>query len=129
VAAASAGIDRTTLLDWLKRGARHETAALSKFATDYAEAEGDAEVKAVDLITAAAKRGQWQAAAWRLERKHPERWGRRERIEHSGPGGGPVELKQVLTSGEKRAKLRELALDALEQLGDEAGEKEPGEAG
>ena len=29
----------------------------------------------------AAGEGSWQAAAWRLERKFPERWGRREHHE------------------------------------------------
>jgi hypothetical protein len=33
----------------------------------------------------------WTAAAWILERRQPDRWGRRERIEHSGPGGKPIE--------------------------------------
>jgi hypothetical protein len=37
----------------------------------------------------------WHAAAWRLERKYPGRWGRRERIEHSGPDGGPIKTEAL----------------------------------
>ena len=33
----------------------------------------------------------WTAAAWILERRQPERWARRERMELTGAGGGPVE--------------------------------------
>lgn len=33
----------------------------------------------------------WNASAWRLERRRPKEWGRTEKIEHSGPGGGPIE--------------------------------------
>ena len=36
----------------------------------------------------------WQAAAWYLERKHPDRWGRRERVDlkHSGQFKQKVEV-------------------------------------
>ena len=36
----------------------------------------------------------WTAAAWRLERKHPERWGRK--MELSGPGGEPLKPAVVI---------------------------------
>lgn len=36
----------------------------------------------------------WTAAAWYLERKHPERWGRR-RLEITGPEGDPIELRAL----------------------------------
>lgn len=39
------------------------------------EAEAIAEMKALNEITSAARKN-WQAAAWYLERKHRERWGR-----------------------------------------------------
>lgn len=35
----------------------------------------------------------WQAAAWRLERKFPEKWGRRERIEHTTPSDEPLVVR------------------------------------
>ncbi len=49
-------------------------------------AEAEAEVRYVGIIFQASSvkaefKGQWTAAAWWLERHHPERWGRKERIE------------------------------------------------
>ena len=35
--------------------------------------------------------GVWQAAAWYLERRYPDRWGLRTRLEHSTPDGRPME--------------------------------------
>lgn len=32
----------------------------------------------------------WQANAWYLERVEPELFGRKQKVEHSGPGGGPI---------------------------------------
>ncbi|HYE79210.1 MAG TPA: hypothetical protein VEI97_14600 [bacterium] len=55
---------------------------------------------------------QWAANAWIAERTCPEEFGRRERIEHSGPDGGPIETKtRIDLSG-----LSEQELDILERL-------------
>jgi hypothetical protein len=37
------------------------------------------ETNYVNVIKKAAESGTWQAAAWMLERKFPDRWGRQER--------------------------------------------------
>jgi transposase len=55
------------------------------------EAEGAAAVKWLAKIEAAANE-QWQAAAWKLERRYPGEYGR-TRVEHSGPNNGPIEYK------------------------------------
>ena len=34
----------------------------------------------------------WQADAWLRERKNPDRWGRRDRMEHSGKDGGDIKI-------------------------------------
>lgn len=44
---------------------------------------------------------QWQAAAWRLERKHPKRWARTDKHEISGRDGEPVKVDQVLHVSEE----------------------------
>lgn len=38
----------------------------------------------------------WRAAAFILERRHPDRWGRQIKTEVSGPGGKPVPI-QIMT--------------------------------
>lgn len=59
------------------------------------QAQAEAEVKAVELITLAGQK-TFKALAWRLERKFPERWGRRSRHEITGADGGPVEMRTWL---------------------------------
>lgn len=34
----------------------------------------------------------WQSSAWFLERKYGEEFGQKQRLEHSGPKGGPVQI-------------------------------------
>ncbi len=41
----------------------------------------DAEAGEVGLVIKAARDGDWRAAAWLLERRFGERWGRRDRLE------------------------------------------------
>jgi hypothetical protein len=55
------------------------------------EAQAEAEVRNVALIQRSAQ-STWQAAAWWLERKMPAKWGRYDRQEITGAGGGPVQL-------------------------------------
>lgn len=93
-AAAYVGISKNTVYDWLRRGAREKErleknpraklkkseALFVEFSDAVEKALAAAEIRDVMLIGKAAET-QWQAAAWRLERKFPERWGRKERLE------------------------------------------------
>ncbi len=79
--AAYAGVPAQTFFDWLKRGRqpraykpyRDLVAALD-------EALGTFEVTANAQIAKAGDT-EWQAKAWQLERKFPDRYGRRTRID------------------------------------------------
>lgn len=86
VAAAYAGISKTTFYAWLERGRKAKTGPFADFVDAIEKAQADAEARNVALIAKAAQDGTWTAAAWWLERKYPERWGRKERqqIEHEG---------------------------------------------
>lgn len=64
-------------------------APLAEFSDAYKKASNEAELRALARITEHGKK-EWQAAAWLLERRNPERWGRR-RLEVVGNAGGPVE--------------------------------------
>jgi hypothetical protein len=107
-AASYVGLSQSTLRDWIRRGAREherlerdqdarpiksETPFLD-FSVAVRKAQAASEVSDVAIIGAAA-RASWQAAAWRLERKYPDRWGRRESHEISGPGGGPLQVEEI----------------------------------
>lgn len=55
-------------------------------------AEGTAAVTWLAKIEAAASDGNWQAAAWKLERRYPDHYGR-NRVELTGANGGPVRVE------------------------------------
>lgn len=85
-AAIAAGISKETFYDWLKKGARYregksdnpQHAELMSFSDAVKIAQATSEIHDLMIIGNAAKKN-WTASAWRLERKFPERWGRRER--------------------------------------------------
>jgi hypothetical protein len=52
-------------------------------------AEGSAIMGWMQKIETAANEGAWQAAAWKAERRYPERYGR-HRVEHTGKDGDPI---------------------------------------
>lgn len=102
---------------WIKRGAAEQLRIdAGKPANDdetpYREfrdavkaAQAQSEIRDVALIAKAAEK-QWQAAAWRLERKHYERWGRKQTIEVGGRDGGPIQVEQqVIRVGGKDIKF------------------------
>src|SRR5207237_775595 len=74
--AAYAGIWKVTLFDWLRRGNHQTTGMYRGFRDGVEKALAEAEIRDVMNITKAAEKN-WQASAWRLERKFPGRWGRK----------------------------------------------------
>lgn len=93
-AARYGGIGETTYYEWMKKGERGEE-PYAEFREAVKEAEAIAEARSVALIQQAGQAGTWQASAWFLERKFPSKWGRRDRMEHTGPSGGPITLRTL----------------------------------
>jgi hypothetical protein len=56
------------------------------------KAEAVAEAEAIGMIQSAANEGTWQAAAWYLERKFKDRWGKTEKVTHEGSIGHEHQL-------------------------------------
>jgi len=86
-AAAAAGISHETVCQWQRQ--------FPEFSDAVQLALAKAEVALVRLIRRAAAKGNWKASAWLLERRYPERWGRRDRLHAQittpgGPGGTPI---------------------------------------
>lgn len=79
-----AGIGVSTFHDWLN--------AKPEFSQAIKEAEGKAAVLWLGKIEQAASDGNWQAAAWKLERRYPQDYGKRA-VEVSGPDGGAIVIK------------------------------------
>lgn len=96
------GVSYDTLREWIKRGQEETAGEFSEFFEAIKSAEAKAEVESVALIRQAAQEGQWQAAAWFLERRKPSDWGRKDRHEISGINGEAI--KHEVTKFEQAAQ-------------------------
>lgn len=112
VAARAAGVSESTFYRWLARGAAEPDGPYAGFRAAVLRAEAESELHAVVAVRRAA-REDWRAALALLERRHRERWGRRQPAEAAaepaaaGDGGRPkLEL----------ARLSDEELETLEEL-------------
>jgi len=143
-AAAFAGVSRDSLHEWARRGARErrridrgepprlEETPYLEFSDALKRALAQAEVADVAQI-AKASTEHWQAAAWMLERKFPQRWGRHATVRVEAElGAGEVVLDRKQVERVIRDPAGRAALDAIAALleGDAGGDgaiPEPGE--
>jgi hypothetical protein len=121
-AAAAAGLHRGTIASWVERGEadleQEQRTEFADFAVAATRAEAQAELAALNEVRREGSFGDWRAAAWFLERRHPSRWRRRDTIDHSGEVRRTVEV--VAPSDEERAA-------AIAGILNGAGALEPGE--
>jgi hypothetical protein len=82
-----AGISMQTFLTWKD--------TKPEFLDAIKRAEGTACVGWLAKIEQAASDGNWQAAAWKLERRYPEMYGR-QRMEVTGAEGGAIQTEIIL---------------------------------
>jgi transposase-like protein len=93
VAARASGIHKSTFYEWLTRGGRGEE-PFKALADAVEKAAAESEARDVMVIGKAAEK-QWQAAAWRLERKDPKKWGRKDGLEITGDEQKPVAITVI----------------------------------
>ena len=106
------GIGRVTWRMWLKRGAREakrlqnprakpkESEKLYlEFLNTYKKALAEGELYDLGVIKKASAE-QWQAAAWRAERRFPKRWGKRDHLKHSGNLGLTIQTVEGVDEDE-----------------------------
>jgi hypothetical protein len=77
-AARAAGVAESTVDAWLRRGDAGER-NYRDFAREVRRAQAEDAIRSQAIITRAAfglVDGDWRAAAWALERKHPKEYGR-----------------------------------------------------
>jgi transposase-like protein len=110
-AARSAGISEATYHRWMKRGERESKGIYRDFYEEVRRAEADAEVEAVARLRKAMP-DDWRACLSYLERRYTERWGRRRAHEHTGAGGAPLRLAQVMFEDDETRKALDEALKA-----------------
>ena len=109
-ACALVGIDESTYHKWQQRGraelerveeghvncrVRKEEAPYVEFFKSAMRARAEGEQRHVKNIQDASSE-DWRASAWFLERSRPERWGKKQKLEHTGEGGGPVQTESTV---------------------------------
>lgn len=109
VAASRAGIGELALRRWREKGANEEHPIYVEFVEQVERANAAAEERHLTNVDDAAfgrgdyDKPHWQASGWRLERRWPERYGRRSVHQIEGHDGGPVKFE--LSVSEQRHKL------------------------
>jgi len=107
-ACAYAGVSYKVFRDWMIRGEAQESGKYCDFRKAITRAESEAEVRTVALWQKAIPE-DWRAAQMFLERRHPDRWGKREKVEH----GGGVSIDHGIAPDEFNAVLAALGYDPL----------------
>ena len=77
VAVSYAGISRATFYRWMQQGQADETGPFREFYNAIRQAETQAEVRAVAILQGHMQ-DSWQAVVAFLERRFPDRWGRKD---------------------------------------------------
>ena len=117
-AAAAGGVNKSTLHRWLQRGSEGEE-PFAKFCDQVEAALAEAELRDLARIDRAAD-SNWQAAAWKLERRNPKMWGRREYTQVTGADGGPIKYEQ-LSESELDAEIERLSAEIEDAPGAGSG--------
>jgi hypothetical protein len=96
-ACLDSGIDESTYYRWLEKGKAGQQ-PYRDFRDAIKKAEAHCEKLAVGTVLRVAfdpENPNWQAAMTYLERRHPERWGRRDRLraELTGKNEGPLQVQ------------------------------------
>jgi len=100
-----AGIDYSTFRRWMIRG---EGATRGEYREFYKKVKAIEASMIVELVGSwRAKMDSWQSIAAFLERRFPEKFGRR-RVEIMGEGGGPIELELAGAKASLEEKLARL---------------------
>lgn len=89
-ACAFVGIDVSTYHKWMARGEKAQSGEFFDFFHAIKRAQAEMRLDALARIRVASKGGNWQAAAWLLERSDPDNWALRQKIMIEG--GVPIDL-------------------------------------
>lgn len=95
-AAQTSGITEQTLYNWLKKGEDPENyPEHAAFLEAYRKAEATAEDNAIKAIQDAYPH-DWRAAMTYLERRHPERWAKRQSVDVIRSEAQPIRTIEVV---------------------------------
>ena len=86
-----AGITHQTFLNWKERGEHEQRGPYFEFLVAANKAMADAEIRAVAQWQQAMPEN-WQAVRDFLDRRHPDRWRKREEVQHTGKDGAALPI-------------------------------------
>lgn len=78
------GISESAFYKWMREGEKEESGLKKQFFQSIKKAESEAIARNVMLIQKHAQEGNWQAAAWWLERRYSDEWGKKDKINLGG---------------------------------------------
>ena len=87
LAAQRAGVGESTFYQWMAKGKEARSGQYREFADEVMRAEATGASRLLGQITIQAS-ADWRAAAWILERRHPDDYGKRTEL--TGKAGGPL---------------------------------------
>ena len=93
-----ARVSKSTYYRLLEQGEKDRVAGQETLFTAFLEAVGYSEATLEEDQLAKIRRASdrvWQASAWLLERRFPERWSLRNRVQVMGPDGEAITLRVV----------------------------------
>jgi hypothetical protein len=88
-------IHKDVIFLWMRNGAKQKTGKYVEFLKAVREAQAESETKLLSLVNNAGRK-DWRAAAWRLERMKPKRY---------GPGALKTDDDKKTDSGRRHFKL------------------------
>jgi len=93
-AAVVAGVDRKTCYTWRRKGKTAKSGVFRDLHLALEKADAVFVQRSLALITAHGRQN-WQAIAWLLERRHPELFGRYDRLQAQMMTDLSAELRQL----------------------------------
>ena len=108
-----AGINSSTFRQWRQK-ASENIEPYASFWLRVNEAESEAIMRRLARIENAGKDGSWQADAWYLERKYPDKFGGRDRVELAGDPNAPVEIQLNWADGKLINRNNEIIMQEEE---------------
>lgn len=115
-AAVISGLPARTFYRWMKKGreSKSKRGIYWQFWQSVKKAENFAEAYFLQVIRKSAEgdaengvKRNWQSAAWYLERKYPEKWGRKERLDIKGDIKQDINSNTTVTTVNRLFKLAE----------------------
>lgn len=125
-AAAFVGISKVSFYDWMRRGARAKSGRYKAFSERIKKAMAESEMRSIMAIQRAGDIN-WQAHAWYLERKYPERWGKRSALDVDHTGEVVQRHEGEISLTEKLIADPEFLL-AIQQVAEERAEEDYGDS-